>query len=172
MKKVLLSIIITSFILLSGMNVLLAQPIEGFKLNVSYPLIAGSYFDDQTGPSIGIAVDTPYGFDLGPYAVGVGGGIEMANIGADENYSYTGIYLSLESTVYELSSGSPVSVYGGVGFYGGLAGTGALMFDYEVSSRQPIVIQPYVGGTVFLDSNGEGGKSYIMSIGAMINYSF
>ena len=173
MKKFLLSIITTSIILLSCMNVLFSQ--EGYTagLNVSYPLVTGKYFDGdgtRTGASVGVVVDTPYGFDLGPYAVGVGGGIELANMGADEDFTYTGFYVSLESTVYELPQG-PIAVYGGIGMYGGLALTGAVTFDYTISG-QSIVMQPYARTTLLLDADGDGATSYLMSIGAMINYSF
>ena len=178
MKKMSLLSLIISLMLVSGINLLSAQdgnPLEGYSagINVSYPLVTGAYFDGDgttTGPSVGVVVDTPYGFDLGPFAVGVGAGIEIANMGADDDFTYTGFYISLESTVYELSQG-PISVYGGVGMYGGLAATGAVTFDYAVSG-QPIVIQPYARTTVLLDANGNGDKSYLMSIGAMINYSF
>ena len=176
MKK--MSVItITSFMLVSGMNALFAQDEGGSGysagLNVSYPLVTGSYFDTDgttTGPSVGVVVDTPYGFDLGTFAVGVGVGIELANMGADENFTYTGFYVSLESTVYELESG-PIAVYGGLGMFGGLAAIGALTYDYAISG-QPIVIQPYARTTLLLNADGDGTSSYFMSIGAMINYSF
>ena len=177
MKKNALSVLITSIMLVSGMNALFAQDEGGSGysagLNVSYPLLAGEYFDGdgtRTGVSVGVVVDTPYGFDLGPYSVGVGVGLELANLGADDNFTYTGFYVSLESTVYELESG-PIGVYGGLGMYGGLAAIGALTYDYAVSG-QPIVIQPYARTTLLLDADGDGTTSYIMSIGAMINYSF
>ena len=142
-------------------------------LNVSFPLLSGEYFDADgttTGPSVGMVVDTPYGFDLGSLAVGIGVGIELVNMGADENFTYTGFYVSLESTLYELESG-PIAVYGGLGMYGGLAATGALTYDYAISG-QPIVIQPYARTTLLLDASGDGDTSYLMSLGAMINYSF
>ena len=168
------SIIIISIMLVSGMNALFAQEEGGSGysagLNVSYPLVAGDYFTDQTGPSVGIVVDTPYGFDLGPYSIGIGVGIELANMGADDDFTYTGFYVSLGSTVYELESG-PIGVYGGLGMYGGLAVLGALTYDYAISG-QPIVIQPYARTTLLFDADGDGTKSYFMSIGAMINYSF
>ena len=171
------SFLITSIILVSGMNALFAQDGEGSGysagVNVSYPLLAGEYFDGdgtRTGASVGVVVDTPYGFDLGPYSVGVGAGIELANMGADSSFTYTGFYVSLESTVYELGSG-PISVYGGLGMYDGLAVIGALTYDYAISG-QPIVIQPYARTTLLLDADGNGTTSYLISIGAMINYSF
>ena len=175
--KIMSVITITSFMLLSGMNTLFAQDEEGSGysagLNISYPLVKGTYFDGDgtTGASVGVVVDTPYGFDLGPYSVGVGAGIELANMGADSSYTYTGFYVSLESTVHELESG-PISVYGGLGMYDdGLAVIGALTYDYAISG-QPIVIQPYARTTLLLNADGDGTTSYFMSIGAMINYSF
>ena len=177
MKKIIVSITVFSLMLVSGMNVLFSQDEEGSGysagLNFSYPLVTGAYYDGDgttSGASVGVVVDTPYGFDLGPYSVGVGAGIELANMGADSSYTYTGFYVSLESTVYELESG-PISVYGGLGMYGGLAALGAITYDYAISG-QPIIIQPYARTTLLLDADGDGATSYFMSIGAMINYSF
>ena len=49
MNKMTISFIITFILLASGMNVLFAQDEEGSGysagLNVSYPLVTGSYFD-------------------------------------------------------------------------------------------------------------------------------
>ena len=177
MKKMSLLSLIISLMLVSGINLLSAQdgnPLEGYSagINVSYPLVAGEYFsgDGNTGASVGIVVDTPYGFDLGSFSVGVGAGVELANMGANDGFSYTGFYLSLESTVYELPQG-PISLYGGGGWYDGLAGTGAVTFDYAISD-QPIVIQPYLRATILLNANGNDEASGLMSIGAMVNYSF
>ena len=64
-----------------------------------------------------------------------------------------------------------ISVLGGFGLYDGLAATGAVLFDYDVAN-QPIVIQPYARTILFFDASGAGNASYLMSIGAMINYSF
>ena len=175
MKKMSLLSLIISLMLVSGMNPLSAQdenPLEGYSagINVSYPLVTGDYFTDQIGPSVGVNVGTPYSFDLASYSVGVGVGIELANMGADDNFTYTGFYVSLESTLYELESG-PIGIYGGLGMYGGLAAIGALTYDYAVSG-QPIVIQPYARTTLLLDASGNGETSYLLSLGAMINYSF
>ena len=173
MKTFLLSIITTSIVLLSCMNILFSQEGYTIGLNVSYPLVNGEYFDGdgtRTGPAVGVNVGTPYKFDLASYSVGVGVGIEMANMGADDGFNYTGFYLSLSTTVYELQSG-PISVLGGFGIYEGLAATGAVMYDYSIAN-QPIVIQPYARTTIFLDADGDGGKSYMMGIGAMVNYIF
>ena len=77
MKNMFLSIIITSSLLLSGLNALFSQDFDGYTvgLNVGNPIFALDWLKEGTGPSIGIAVGTPYEFDLGSYAVGVGGGI-------------------------------------------------------------------------------------------------
>ena len=173
MKKLSMSIITTSIMLLSCVNVLFSQEEYTVGLNVSYPLVTGGYFDGtgtRTGPSVGVNVGTPYRFDLASYSFGVGVGIEIANMGADVGFNYTGFYLSLSTTVYELQGG-PISVSGGLGMYDGLAAIGALTYDYAISD-QPIVIQPYARTTLLLDADGDGSNSYLMSIGAMINYSF
>ena len=173
MKKLPLSIITTSFILLSCMNILFSQSGYTVGLNGSYPVVTGSYFtgpETRTGPSVGVHVGTPYSFDLGPYSVGVGLGIEIANLGAVDGYNYTGYYLSLSTIIYELSSG-PISILGSFGMYDGLAATGAVMYDLIIENV-PLVLQPYARTTVLFDASGEGNASYLMSIGAMINYSF
>ena len=173
MKKMSLYLVITSLMLLSGLT---AQEGYSVGLNVSTPIVTGKYFDADgttTGLGVGVVVGTPYSFDLGTYSVGVGGGIELANMGAADGFNYTGFYVSFSSTVYELASG-PLSVYGGLGIYGGLAVTGALTYDYPVPD-QPIVVQPYVRTAYLMnagDVDGSSVSSYLMSIGAMVNYSF
>ena len=172
MKKMSLTVIITSTMLLTNFNTLFSQDFEGYAagLNISYPIAVGEILKDQESPSVGIVVDTPHEFDLGSYAVGVGAGIELVNMGAeDENFSYTSFYLSLSSMVYETPAG-PLSVYAGGGWFGSLGGTGAVMLDYALPD-QPIVIQPYFRGTFITDS-GVGGDNptWILSIGAIINY--
>jgi len=149
-------------------------------LNVGYPVIADEWISNSTGPSLGIVMGTPHGFDLGPYAVGVGGGIDLANVGGDADY--TGIYLSLSSTVYETPSG-PLSVYANLGYYmgneegnisfsgNGLGVSGSMTFDYAVPD-QPVVIQPYVSGTLLLNPSDGGGQATWLNIGAMIHYVF
>ena len=91
--------------LLSCMNILFSQEGYTIGLNVSYPIVNGEYFDGpgtKTGPFIGVNVATPYSFDLASYSVEGGVGIELANMGADDGFNYTGFYLSLSTTVYEL----------------------------------------------------------------------
>jgi len=139
-------------------------------LNVSYPLMNGGYFRDRIGPSVGIVVSTPYGFDLGPLSVGVGAGVEIVNVGAENDdftYNYTGFYLSLESAVYETPAG-PISVSGAGGWYGSLVYSGAIMFDYAVPGKS-MVIQPYVREIIFTEVD-DGKPSYLISIGATIHY--
>ena len=176
MKKLSFSLLITFCMILCNLNFILAQDSGiGYSagLNVSTPLVTSSYFDGDgttTGPSVGVVVSTPYSFDLGSYSVGVGAGIELANMGADDNFTYTGFYLSLSTEVFELESG-PISLSGALGIYGGLAATGSILYDYAIEN-QPIVIQPYARTAVLLDSDGNGRGSYLMSIGAICNYSF
>ena len=139
-------------------------------LNVSYPLTNGVYFRDRIGPSVGIVVSTPYGFDLGPFSVGVGAGVEILNVGAENDdftYNYTGFSLSL-AAVYETPAG-PISVSGAGGWYGSLVYSGAIMFDYAVPG-QPMVIQPYVREILFFDIENGSPSSYLISIGATIHY--
>ena len=88
MKKMSLYLVITSLMLFSG---LIAQEGYSVGLNVSTPIMSGDYFDGETGLGMGVVVGTPYSFDLGTYSVGVGGGIELANMGANDDFKYTGI---------------------------------------------------------------------------------
>ena len=181
MKKMLPYIMITSSILLSGMNALFSQNFEGYTvgLNIGYPIYSQDYFtteatgSDATGPTIGIVVDTPFGFDLGPYAIGVGGGIDLANVGGDADY--TGLYLTLNSIVYETPMG-PLSLSAGGGYYLGgdlfpssVGINGGIAIAYAVHD-QPIVIQPYAKGTLILNVDGEGNQQGWLCIGATIHY--
>ena len=62
MKKISLYIIITSSMLLSGLNALFSQDFEGYTvgLNVGYPIFALEWLNSGTGPSMGIVMGTPW----------------------------------------------------------------------------------------------------------------
>ena len=139
-------------------------------LNVSLPQISDFWTIVHSGPYVGIVVSRPYVFDLGSFSVGVGAGVEIVNVGAENDdftYNYTGFYLSLESAVYETPAG-PISVSGAGGWYGSLVYSGAIMFDYAVPGKS-MVIQPYVREIIFTEVDN-GKPSYLISIGATIHY--
>ena len=177
MKKISLYIIITSLSMLVSMNALFSQDLEGYTagINIGYPIFSQEYYTDATGPGLGIVVGTPFEFDMGNYSVGVGGGIDSANFGADA--SYTGLYVTLNSIVYETTAG-PLSASVGGGYYMGgdndlypssLGINGGIAIEYALSN-QNIVIQPYARGAYLFDVDGNGNKQGWLSIGAMINY--
>ena len=181
--------IITSIILLASIDTVYSEEdsscnmLTGYTvgLNVGYPVIAQDYFTDGTGPALGINVESPYGFNIGSYAVGIGGGINMVNFGGDADY--TNISLSLSSNVTDISSGS-LSISAGGGYYMGnddggteyynysyntLGVNGAIGFYYAIPN-QPLVIQPYARGTWLLNVDGDGNQQGWLSIGTVIHY--
>jgi len=137
-------------------------------LNFGYPIVTGEYFKDgRSGPIIGIVGNTPYGFALGPFNMGVGFGVE--SFMADD--AQIGFYGSINTTIYVTPYG-PLSYYGGVGLYGGLGFIGGITFDYMVPNM-PLVVKPYLRGT-FMTSVAEVGEdnkpSYYVNIGVMALY--
>jgi len=181
--------IITSIIFLTSMDIVYSEEdsscnmLTGYTvgLNVGYPVIAQGYYTDATGPALGIIVDSPYGFNIGSYTVGISGGINMVNFGGDADY--TNVSLSISSNVFETLLG-PLSISAGVGYYLGdddggtehykysyntLGVNGAIGFYYAIPN-QPLVIQPYAKGSWLLNVNGDGDQQGWISIGAMIHY--
>jgi len=136
-------------------------------LNFGYPVVTGEYFKDASGPIVGIVGNTPYGFAVGPFNVGVGFGVE--SFMADN--AQIGVYGSVNTTLYVTPYG-PVSYYGGAGYYGGLGLVGGVTFDYMVPNM-PLVVKPYLRGT-FMTSAAEVGDenkaSYYVNIGVMALY--
>ena len=181
--------IITSIILLASIDTVYSEEdsscnmLAGYTvgLNVGYPVFGQKYYTDATGPALGINVESPYGFNIGSYAVGIGGGINMVNFGGDADY--TNISLSLSSNVTEISSGS-LSISAGGGYYMGnddggteyynysyntLGVNGAIGFYYAIPN-QPLVIQPYAKGSWLLNVDGDGNQQGWLSIGTVIHY--
>ncbi len=169
-----------SFLLLSSlMMVLLLSPaaaqdegtasaLAGYTagLNLGYPIIAGETYESGVGPVIGIVGNTPYGFAVGPFNVGVGLGIEAAMM---EIGTQVGVYGTLNTTLYVTPYG-PISYWAGVGYYDGLGFSGALYYDYMVPNM-PLVVKPYFRGQ-FNTGGGPEGKdlTYFANIGVMLMY--
>ncbi len=128
--------IITSIILLASIDTVYSEEdsscnmLAGYTvgLNVGYPVIAQAYYTDATGPVLGINVESPYGFNIGSYAVGIGGGINMVNFGGDADY--TNVSLSLSSNLFETPLGSLLLSAGG-GYYLGNEEGGSSFYDYS-----------------------------------------
>ena len=150
-----------------------ASPVEGITvgLNFGYPIITGEYYKDEgaTGPSVGIVIGSPYGFPLGPFDIGVGGGIELGNIGGEK--SAVGFFGTVNATVFVTAAG-PLSVYGGIGLYNGLGTLGGITFDFSIPDM-PIVIKAYTRATVFtsveMPDDTKVASGWI-SIGVMVSY--
>ena len=190
--KILSLPIISSIILLTSMNTVYSEEesssnmLAGYTLglNVGYPVFAQDYYTDATGPALGINVDTPYGFNISSYTVGIGVGINMVNFGGDADY--TNISLSLSSKVIDISSGS-LSISAGGGYYMGntdantnssvwndysnntLGINGAVGYYYAIPNQR-LVIQPYARGTFLLNVDGDGNQQGWLTIGAMVHY--
>ncbi len=140
-------------------------------LNFGYPVLKGDYFKTEgaIGPSIGLVFNTPYGFAAGPFNMGVGGGIELANVGGEKDA--IGIFGTINTTVYVTPYG-PISVLGGVGLYNGVGLIGGVYFDYNVPNL-PLVIKPYLRTTFFTSvelANGDKASSYFETFGIMALY--
>ena len=150
------------------------NPLAGYTagLNFGYPVVTGEYFKDgRSGPIVGIVGNTPYGFALGPFNIGVGFGLE--SFMAED--AQIGIYGSVNTTLYVTPYG-PISYYGGAGYYGGLGLVGGLTFDYMVPNM-PLVVKPYLRGTFMTsaadaDETGDDSNaaSYYINIGVMALY--
>ncbi|MFH1852154.1 MAG: hypothetical protein ABIA75_07415 [Candidatus Neomarinimicrobiota bacterium] len=135
-------------------------------LNVGYPIVTGEYFKDgRSGPIIGVVGNTPYGFAVGPFNVGVGFGIESF-LAEDAQF---GVYGSLNSTIYVTPYG-PLSLYGGAGYYGGLGIVAGGYYEYMVPNM-PLVLKPYMRGTLMSSATeGSNKASYYINIGVMALY--
>ena len=184
--------IITSIILLASIDTVYSEEdsscnmLAGYTvgLNVGYPVFAQNYYTDAMGPALGINVESPYGFNIGSYTVGIGGGINMVNFGGDADY--TNVSMSLSSNVTDISSGS-LSISAGGGYYIGntdvnsnssilnkysnntLGINGGVGFYYAIPN-QPLVIQPYARGSWMLNVDGDGNQQGWLSIGTVIHY--
>lgn len=135
-------------------------------LNLGYPIMAGETYESGTGPLVGVVGNTPYGFALGPFNIGVGFGIEalFAEIGTQ-----VGVYGSINTTLYVTPYG-PLSYYGGVGYYDGLGIIGGVTFDYMVPNM-PLVVKPYLRGVLNTGGGPEGKDlTYFANIGVMALY--
>ena len=135
-----------------------------FGLNVGYPVVTGDYFTDSKGPVVGVVGNTPYGFAVGPFNIGVGFGVEAFL--ADE--AEIGLFGSVNTTLFVTPSG-PISYYGGVGLYGGVGIFGGLTFDYMVPNM-PLVVKPYLRGVMMTGATEGGDASYMVNLGVMALY--
>jgi len=146
------------------------NPLAGYTVgvNVGYPAVAGKTYKDYggTGPVVGIVGNTPYGFALGPFNIGVGFAIESALMKDNAQLGFLG---TINTTIYTTPYG-PLSYWGGVGYYNGLGLAGGLYYDYMIPN-QPIVLKPYGRAIIQTKSQDEGGgMTGFALVGVMVTY--
>ena len=144
------------------------NPLAGYTagLNLGYPVVAGKTYEDGAGLVVGVVGNTPYGFAVGPFNVGVGFSIEatMMELGTEVGFLGT-----LNTTIYQTPAG-PISYWAGVGYYDGLGFAGGLYFDYMVPDM-PLVVKPYGRAVIQTKSEDEGsGMTGFFNIGVMLTY--
>ena len=125
-------------------------------------------FNRKTGAGlvVGVVGNTPYGFAVGPFNVGVGFSVEATMM---EKGTEVGVLGTLNTTIYQTPYG-PLSYWAGVGYYDGLGLAGGLYFDYMVPDM-PLVIKPYARAVIQTKSEDEGGgMTGFVNIGAMVTY--
>ncbi len=130
-------------------------------VDLGYPVyklggLGASY--DQSGPALGISINSPFGFAIGPFEIGLGlqAGIFSFTDSEDASKEISGIVAlaTFNTSVVETPAGA-VSVQVGGGYYGASIGfTGGAAFDYAIPGV-PVVLRPYVRGNATLDSGGE-----------------
>ena len=159
-------LIVPSFAQDEGMASKLAGYTAG--LNLGYPVVTGEYYSGGSGPIFGVVANTPYGFAIGPFNMGLGAGFEAAMF---KDYTEVGFYGSINTTIYVTPYG-PISYYGGAGYYSGLGLIGGIYMDYMVPDM-PLVIKPYMRmtlNTAAEDDDGNTAPSYFLNIGVMALY--
>ena len=144
--------------------------LSGFTvgLNVAMPVIGGEFYAESgMDPVFGVVIGTPYGLPLGPFSIGLNAGIESAN-------GLFGVFGILNAAGAEVAGG-PVSLFGGVGMLEGMGIIGGASWDYPMD---PVVIKPYVRGTITTAgatvggvSTGEAAPTGWIQVGAMVSYA-
>ena len=135
-------------------------------LNLGYPIVAGETYESGLGPVIGLVGNTPYGFAVGPFNIGVGFSLEATLM---ELETKVGVLGTLNTTIFVTPYG-PLSYWAGVGYYDGLGLAGGLYFDYMVPDM-PLVLKPY--GRALIQTKPEdqgGGMTGFVNIGLMAMY--
>ncbi len=150
-------------------------------LDFGYPAyrhggLGASY--DQSGPAIGIVVNTPFGAAIGPFEIGFGAQIGMysfSNSGSNAEISGIFALATANTSVLETQQGA-LTVQVGAGYFGASLGlTAGAAFDYAVSGL-PLVLRPYVRMNATLDSGGnvsdldENAAYSWLNAGLMLSY--
>jgi len=144
------------------------NPLAGYTLglNVGYPVVAGETYEAGKGPIIGIAGNTPYGFALGPFNMGVGFSLEAALM---KDNTQIGVVGTVNTTIFVTPYG-PLSYWGGVGYYDGLGLAGGLYYDYMVPNM-PLVVKPYMRALINTGGGSAGDElTGFVNIGVMAMY--
>jgi hypothetical protein len=124
-----------------------------------YPVWMSSGMGDREGaPVYGIVIGSPFGFQLGPFELGVGAEISLYNF--ESGMEGIALLATLNTAILETPQG-PISVELGGGYYGSsLGATAGLTYTYAVPNI-PLVIKPYARTNTSLDAGAElgGGAS-------------
>ena len=150
-------------------------------LDLGYPVYKhgglGASFD-ETGPAIGLVINSPFGAAIGPLEIGFGAQVGMysfSNSNSGKELSGIVALATANTSVFETDQGA-VTVQVGAGYFGASLGlTAGAAFDYAVSGM-PIVLRPYARMNATLDSGAEvdntdedGAYSWL-NAGIMISY--
>ena len=149
-------------------------------IDFGYPVyrhggLGASY--DQSGPAIGLVVNTPFGAAIGPFEIGFGAQVGMYSFSnSNSNAEISGIFAlaTANTSVLETQQGA-LTVQVGAGYFGASLGlTAGAAFDYSIPNV-PVVLRPYARMNATLDSGGsvtnsdEDAAYAWFNIGAMIS---
>jgi hypothetical protein len=129
-------------------------------LDFGYPVyrhggLGASY--DESGPAIGVVVNSPFGASVGPFEIGFGAQVGMYSFSNSTNTDeISGIYAlaTANTSLIETQQGA-VSAQIGAGYFGASIGlTAGAAFDYAIPGV-PVVVRPYARLNATLDSGAD-----------------
>ena len=138
-------------------------------LNVGFPIYMSSGLGDgKAAPIFGIVANTPYGFSVGPFDLGVGVELGMYDFSDVQDYKGFIALATLNTAVLNTPSGAISAEVGG-GYYGASVGmTAGASFSYAIPGV-PLVINPYVRANATLSSgDNEIGSVSWLNVGAYL----
>jgi len=132
-------------------------------VNAGYPIwMSSGLAAGKAAPIFGIVANTPYGFSIGLFDIGVGVELGMYDFSDSRDYKGYIALATLNSAVYNTPSGAVSAEIGG-GYYGASVGvTAGASFSYAIPGV-PLVINPYARANATLSSgdNDIGSVSWI-----------
>jgi hypothetical protein len=130
-------------------------------VNIGFPLwMSSGLANGKAAPIFGIVANTPYGFSLGPFDIGIGVELGMYDFSdVAETKGYIAL-ATLNSSVYNTPAGAVSTEIGG-GYYGeSLGATAGASFSYAIPGV-PLVLNPYVRANATLSAGNTGSVSWI-----------